>query len=367
MAASADATAVAARELADKITATTGPLENVLATFRNRTSLGALEAEEAFRTVEKELRVKGIRLTGESEATVRITVTLSENPETYLWVAEIQRDAAHDLVMVEQTRELRAPESGPAINLELRQKLLIEQSDPVLDVAFVRGDLLVLDPGRLSLFRNQNGRWALQSSAAIPVTRNLPRDPRGKLRLSEGSVQVHLPGLSCSGSVSPTFSVECEKSDAPWPLEQPAKLEPGKNSFVAANLPPFYTVASSGKETERSWILTGVDGRTVLFDDNLKQVGVISGWGSDIAGTESGCGTGRQIIVSLPDDSMESGSVQGFEIVRTQAIPVTRPVDLPGPVTALWPLASGEGAVAVSRDSRSGRYAAYQLSIACGP
>jgi len=368
VATSADSTAAAARELAEKTLAATGPLENVQLTFRNRTSLTALEAEEAFQVVEKELRSRGMRFAGESETTARITVTLSENPQDYLWIAEIQRDPGRDLVIVTQAKSADAPAARPAAKMDLRLTLTVEQNDPVLDIAYAQDELVVLDPGHLTLFRRQNDRWVPQKSAPIPALRNPPRDPRGRLRLSGETFQAWLPGFSCSGSVSPSLAVECEKKEVPWPLEQgPAQLEPGKNSFVAGNLPAFYSVAAAGDEAGRSWIFTLVDGRTMLVDDALKPAGTIAGWGSDIAGTNSACGTGRQILVSLPGDALEPGSVQAYEVIRRQAVAVTPPVVLPGPVTALWPLTSRGGAMVVSHGIKSGRYEAYELSIVCGP
>ncbi len=367
MAAAADSIASAARELAEKTMATAGPLENVQLVFRNRSLLTALGAEAAFQVVEKELRSRGMRFAGESEATVRITVTLSENPQEYLWIAEIQRGSGRDLVMITQAKPAIGDTAGPVSKMNLQLKFIIEQSDPVLDIAFAHTGLIVLDPGHLSLYRRQSDSWALENSAVIPAVRNLPRDPRGKLRLSGESIQAYLPSMLCSGSVSPTLAVACEKDESTWPLDQgPAKLESGKNSFVVGNLPVFYSVAPAGSEAARAWIFAGVDGRAILYDDNLKPMGAIPGWGSDLAGIDSACGTGRQVLVSLPGDSSESGSVQAFEVIRNQAVAVTSPVSLPGPVTALWPLSSEEGAVVVARDITSGRYATYQLSVACG-
>ena len=365
---SADTTASAARELAEKITAATGPLENVQLSFRNRSSLNALGAEEAFKTVERALRAQGMRFGGESEATVRVTVTLSENPENLLWIAEIQRDSGRDLVMVAQSKPAGAAAAIPSRRMELRMNLIIEQNQPALDVVFEGSDLLVLDPGHLSRYRRQNDRWALQEAVMLPAISNLPRDPRGKLSLSGGILQAWLPGLSCSSLPGPTLALDCTHNEASWPLEMgPAKLEPGKNSFVTGELPSFYSIAAAGSESARSWIFTGVDGRAHLVDENLKPVGTISGWGSDVAGVQSACGSGRQIIATLPGDSSEAAGVQAFEIVRRQAVAVTPAVDLSGPVTALWPLASHEAAIVVSRDIKSGHYVVYQLSVVCGP
>ena len=40
-------------------------------------------------------------------------------------------------------------------------------------------------------------------------------------------------------------------------------------------------------------------------------------------------------------------------------------LEVPGPVTALWP-SSGSAAIAVVRDLETGKYAAYLITLACG-
>ncbi len=365
---SADSIAAAAREIAAKTLAAAGPLENVQLIFRNRSSLAALGAEGMFDVVEMELKSRGMRPAGESNATAKVTITLSENPQNFLWIAEIQRDSGRDIVMVAQPKQLNAPSTGRPPPMVLRSNLIIEQSDPVLDIAYVQNSLLVMDLRRLSLFRRQDGQWALQSAATLPDIQYLPRDPRGRLKVSGDSIQAWLPGMSCSATLGQMLAMPCAKSDAGWPLDRgPARLEAGKNSFVEAGVPPFYTVAAAEDEGNRLWIFTGVDGRATLYDDTLEPLGTVPGWGSDIAGIKSSCGTGIQIVATLPGDPSGDAGIQAFEVIRRQAVAVTEPEELPGPVTALWTMGTPDRAVAVARNSRTGRYAAYELSITCGP
>ena len=46
-------------------------------------------------------------------------------------------------------------------------------------------------------------------------------------------------------------------------------------------------------------------------------------------------------------------------------VPLSAPVDFPGPVTALWS-AGGATALAVVRDLETGRYSAFLLTVVCG-
>ncbi len=365
--ASADGAADAARELADKIATILGPLENVEITFRNLTSLGALGAAGRWQSLEKEFRSRGMRFAGESEGTARITVTLSENPQDYLWIAEIQRDQARDLVIVAQARLPDAPPADAVLQTIVQARMMIEQIDPILDVTVLDGNLLVLSPRRLSLYRKENGHWILQTSAAVPNLHPQPRDVRGRLRVSGDGVQVYLPGMLCVGSVKPALSLECTQGQVPWPLETgPESYDPGRNFFLREDIPPFYSVSGTKDEGEQLWIFSGVDGRTRLYDGSMKSAGTINGWGSETAGMDTGCGSKSQILALLPADPAAFGSVQAFEVIRRQPVAVSPPMELPGPVTALWPISAEDGAVAVVRDIKTGRYAAYQLSITCG-
>ncbi len=365
--ASADSVAGAARELADRITAIVGPLENIEITFRNLTSLGAREAAERWQSVEKEFRSRGMRFARESEGSAKITLTLSENPRNYLWTAEIQRDQARDLVFVTQVRPPGAQPADALLQTNIQARLMIEQIDPILDVAFFDGNLLALSPSRLSLYSKENGHWVLQTSAAVPNLPAQPRDARGRLRVSGDGVQAYLPGMLCVGSLKPALSLECTQGQAPWPLETgPESYDSERNFFLREDVPPFYSVSGIKDEGGQLWIFSAVDGRTRLYDGSMKLAGTINGWGSETAGVDTGCGSRRQILALLPADPAARGSVQAFEVVRRQPVAVSPPAELPGPVTSLWPISAEDGAVAVVRDIKTGRYAAYQLSITCG-
>ena len=100
------------------------------------------------------------------------------------------------------------------------------------------------------------------------------------------------------------------------------------------SLPPFYSAAL----VDGAWV---TDAR--------------GPWG-DVAGIEAPCG---QVLAENGD------SVQAFELAGREPAAAGAPVDFSGTVTALWP--AGAAAVSVvARDSRTGRYAAYTLAVACG-
>lgn len=356
----------AARKLADKAVAVLGPLEHIEFAFRNLASLDMEQAAEAGKTVENELRSRGFQLAGESEATAKVRVTLSENLQNYIWVAEMSRGQVHEQAMVVQIRPQKAGAAAEPLRLAIQAKLIFEQEDPMLDLAFLDEDLIVLDTRHLSLYRKRNDRWELERAAAIAHTYPWPRDARGRLSVADASVSARLPGLSCNGTVKPKLVLKCAGDESPWPLESgPARFESTKNFFIRDGLPPFFSAAATGEGNGASWIFSGSDGRTRLYDKALQPVGTIAGWGSDIAAVNGRCGVGNQILVSLPVDPSGRGMVQAFEISRRQPIAVATPAEFPGPIAALWPVSRGDAAFAVVRDIMTGRYAAYYLSINC--
>jgi hypothetical protein len=362
----ADTFPEAARVLAEKVTAAIAPLSQFELSFRNLSSLDPEQAAEAWKMVQDEFRSRGISLAPAPDAPAKVRITLSENPQDYIWVAEIVRSDAREQLMVVQTRPAEVEAPGTTPRMAIRAELVFEAEDPILDLAFQDAGLLVLGPRHLSLCHRLNDRWNPAQAAAVPDSRPLPRDIRGRLTVQGTSIHAYLPGLACSGTASPDFTLECMQSDTPWPLESgPAKFESSRNYFVQVDRPPFFSSAAVRENGGPLWIFAGTDGRVRLYDRALQPAGTIPGWGSDMAGVDSGCGARRQVFVALPRDPSERGAVQAFEIVRRQAVAVTAPVEFPGPITALWPLSSGDSAVAVTRDVRTGRYAAYHLSIAC--
>jgi len=145
-----------AHELAGKIATRVDSSAAILLTVRNMSSLGADEAAEAHRALRAELRREGLRLVSSSRAGLaesggrargkrrepdRVLVTLSENSQGYLWVAEIVRateqNAAPDVTMVEAARSREAQPAPSPVSLVIRKVLVWEQDEPILDAAAI--------------------------------------------------------------------------------------------------------------------------------------------------------------------------------------------------------------------------------------
>ena len=153
-----------------------------------------------------------------------------------------------------------------------------------------------------------------------------------------------------------------------------AQFAPARNFFdgriVSPNgsqksLPAFFSAAQVETHGDKMWAFAGTDTRTHLYNATLENAGGWTGWGSDIAGIESECGERSQVLVTASGDGAATDSIAAYEIVGGSPQPVGEAVSFPGPVTALWPATERGVAFAVSRDLKSGRYAAFRLAITC--
>jgi hypothetical protein len=339
----------AARELARKIAAGTGR-QDVGLTVRNSSSLSEVEAARVSGLIETEL---GIRAPRPGIERVTVSVTLSENVQSYLWVALVQQD----VIMLSVPR----PSQPAAVSarVTIQKRLLWEQEKPILDAAMSESLLIVLDPTSVSFYRERQ----LTQSLPVQSARPMPRDPRGRLIVDGDSFRAFLPGVICSGSIRPAPAMTCVESTGPWPLDggSGAELAAGRNYFTEPRLPAFLSTATvTGKR-----LVAGVDGRTRVYDGTLREVGQVSGWGSDIAAVEGGCGNDRQVLASRPGETSEPDAIQIYDVAGRGGVAVSEPATFPGPVVALWPSGRTGEAVAIARNVETGRYAAYGLAITC--
>ena len=360
----ADDLAGAARELARKTSAwSRGP---VTATYRNLSSLPDAQLTVARQEFER-------AIAGPPEgAPVEAKITLSENVSQFLLVEEARRGDENQVWIAGWPRAERPAASGNAVTLEKR--LVWEQDEPILDLAFAAEGMLVLTPTQLVWRRAQGSPQALSLESKIRV-----RDPRGRLRLMGDRVQAFLPGVVCNGLVQTALAVECHASDEPWVLESGsraillANFAANRNYFdgrvvmqngLRRSVARFFSAAAFEETGGLSWLVTLVDGKTQILDASFDPAGEIAGWGSDIAGLGASCNGGSPILATRPGDADEPDAVQAFTIVNRTAVPVAPPVPFPGPVTALWSSSSGS-VLAVSRDPATSRYAAYVLTMVC--
>jgi hypothetical protein len=375
----------AARELARKTVALAGKGETLLVIWRNVSSLGPAEWNQARAAFEAALKESGGRLSdaaGTPPAPFEARLTLSENRTQYLLVEELRKGDDRQVWIASWKRTGPLSLTAPAITLE--KNLVWEQDEPMLDVAFPAGAMLVLSPSRLTLYTRQAAQWTAKHSVPLAPARPWPRDLRGRLRLNSATVQAYLPGMLCGGTVDaaldPGLSLTCRPSEEAWVLESGSRalllgaFAPARNYFDGRvtsqsgqrkTIAPFYSAAAVEEQGRTLWLLAMVDGRTQMFDATLDPLGALSAaWGSDLAGAGARCGGGSQVLATRPGDGTVLDAVQAFAIVDRAPAALTAPAEFPGPVVALWS-SGGAAAMAIVRNLATGKYESYTLTISC--
>lgn len=361
----------AARELARKTSAwSRGP---VAAVYRNLSSL----PDSEITTVRREFEAA---LAGSAEAATgaEVRITLSENASEFLLVEEIRKGDEAQVWMASWKRSQRTLASVSGITLD--KKLVWEQDEPILDVAFAGDRMLVLAPSQITVHNGRAERAVLKWGPFAPG-RPWPRDLRGRLRVNGDRVQAFLPWLVCNGSATPALVLQCAPSEAPWVLESGdhaillANFAADRNYFdgrvVAQNgssrsVAPFYSAVAVDEPGGTTWLLALVDGRAELFDAAWVPVATLASWGSDLVGISAQCAAASLVLATRPGDANEPDALQAFSIVNRAAAPVSSPLTFSGPVTALWP-SGATAAVAVARDLATGKYGAYVVTVVCSP
>jgi len=367
-----------ARDLAEKIIAHAQSRSSVSLTVKNISSLPPSRVTEVQHALESELHRRGVSLVEAERAMEQVRVTLSENTSGYLWVAEVGHDDSWVVVMV------RVPALAPAERasaaLALRRTPLWSQPEPMLDVASTAdGGLLVLGRDSVSLYRVRDRKWQLAGSAPLTHQRPWPRDLRGRLVIeADGSLRAYLPGVQCTGTIQPQLNLSCQGSDDPWPLspEVNAFFSSRRDFFTGAvklargsqagDLGPFYSAAMFSQGERGFWIVAFNDGSAKLINAQGQVVTAFNGWGSDLAGIASDCGSGWQVLATRATDSTLPETLTAYEIAGRDAVEAAPALEFAGPITALWSAPDGRNVTPISHNLRTGDYEAFSVSAICG-
>ena len=368
----ADDLSGAVRELARKTVAYAGRGEPVSLSWRDLSSLGSAGFNQARTAFEAALREAGGRAS-EIAPVVEGRFTVSENQSQILIVEEVRKGDERQVWIASWKRIAAVPPTAAGMSLE--KKLVWEQDEQILDVALPAGGILVLSPSGITL-----RAAGVTQSLPIPAAHPWPRDLRGHLRTSGGGFKAWLPGLVCSGSTEPTLTGECHPSDEPWTLDAGtmgvmlANFTPNRNHFdgrivlpngVPKTMAAFFAAAPVEENGTLYWTVALTGGRTQILNSAFEPVGSVASWGSDLAATGAHCGGGSQVLATKAGDASAPDTIRAFAMVNRTPRVLTPPLDLPGPVTALWS-SGGNGAIAVVRDLATGRFAAYGITVTCG-
>jgi hypothetical protein len=370
-------------QLAEKIASVTGP--GVIALqVNNGSSIPPAEVEAIRHGLSDDLANSGIRVWEPDQAAAVVKVTLSENLQSYIWIAEIQQGTSEPSILIISLPRPDLPSNLQAsMPVTLHAATLVSAPEPILDAAILEGSprrILALGAAAVTIYDFKDGRWVETQALPIDHAHPSPRDLRGRIVLrSDHLFDAYLPGLVCRSTNASPLAMTCSHNDDPWSLQTQELgvsgfFSPTRNFFTGAlapgvgkqkTAPQFYAAAAIPREKYMLWIFAGVDGQLHLLDGINQQIAANIHWGSDIAGVHAQCRPGAQVIATSSTND-DTDWVQAFEFADREPVAASQRLNVNGRIGALWTANDGNSAIAVYRDLDSGNYEAVQLTLTCG-
>jgi len=362
-----------ARELAERISALPKVTDSIRLTTRENGTVPAAELQELRRLVIQELRKRRVKLSQEPTAPA-VTMSFSEGVKGRLLIAEIQAGEAPDAIILPVPGGSSA--IAPVRHVSLQKSLVWRQDQPILDFVLLPNKIVILSPEKISLIQNEEHGWKEQYSWDLSAVEHLPRDPRGRLLVTGSEFRAYLPQHECHAPVEPGSRMECEPSDRGWPVipADPAdahlRLAPGRNYFVqlrtskgsTAEFPPFYGAASLPGTKGPIWAVSTLQGDTRVYDSRSAEIARAKGWGPNLASADvPECGSW---ILAITESEGGKEALQAFQWATDRPLAGSERLELEGVSTALW-ADEGSRVRLVTRDLRSGRYAAWSVALVC--
>ncbi len=343
----------ALKALLAKVARSVEPGPGVRVSAKNGSSLSNADLLKVQRAFERALQRRPARGALAPVSLTEVKLTLAEDVREFVLIAEIVQDAQRRVELVRFQPQSSERKSLPA----LERRLLWEQPEQMLDALPVDNRLLILEPRRLTVYERRDGQWTRADSASIdapPV-----RDPRGRVTLDDGALAVWLPGTTCHGQFAPALALDCTNQTEDWPLAtEPVHFMAGRNTLESGLWSGFYALARLEVGNRAQWLLAVGDGRTRLYDSNRQPIGWVEGLNGDWVGV-----CGDKVLVARPTEKGAAVSLAAYAIVERKATPATEALELPEPVTALWPAPGG--AIAIARNAATENYAAYSIHLDC--
>jgi hypothetical protein len=350
----------------------------------NRSALTQKDHDEISRSLRAQLESLGVKVANPEQAAASVEISLSQNLESYVWVAEVRQNASDSTVVMVSAPRTDSPNfAREAAPLMIRKVPLWSQALRILDVAVLEqgaslSHIAVLDPEKIAIYRLADGRWHQEQALAVTHDHPWPRDLRGRLVVqSDHLLDAYLPGVFCQSSGTAPLSLSCHGSDDPWPLSGQFALggffTANRNFFTGVLSPgigkqtstaKFYSAAPIPRRNYTLWLFVSIDGLVHMLD-GLTDLPVRLAWGTDLASVKSACASGWQLLATGGGDN-STDSVQAYEFPDRDPVPVSPAVDFPGGITALWTESAGTTALAVAHNTETGNYEAYRLAVVCG-
>ncbi len=366
----------------ERILSQSGPAETFSLEVHNLSTLPR-SASDLRGDFEAAFQRFGRRLTPTNEAAVRITITVSENQNDYVWIAEVLKGADRVLVLGATPRDVADALQNVAPSYVIRKHLLYASAEQILDVDEPTSDptahvALVLTPESVIQYSQRaDGNW--QEEKRVEVRRSPVRDLRGRI-VSLNDVQrfeIYMPGTKCTGSVIPNLIATCQQSDDPWPVtavaDGPRAFFSGTRNFfmglLAAghsnySLNPFFSAALLQADNSPRMVVTATDGMARYFEGSDQPHATYTARGDDVAAISADCGGPAMLLGTGAGDWNKPDSLQLFRPQNERLAAVSAATEMTGPVVALWP-ASASQVHAIVRNLQTGNYEVYTIIAAC--
>jgi hypothetical protein len=312
------------KALAEKIVTAVKPSRAISLEIKNISSLGAADVEAIRKALETELQTDGLRIVpGE----VDVEVTLSENSDGYIWVAETRRDSkqknSSKVAIISVSRRAVILAGVNTESLALSKRLVWQQSTEFLDfliaerpTTVMSSSLIILEPDRLVYYRSTTPQWQLQQAIPFPHAGYGNRDFQG--RISTSFQKVWGPGGECSGDLGDPTTVKCSP-----------KITILAGVRVGVKIP--------GYEAYQSELLS------------------------------ERCGDKSVALVSGNGDWTQPDSLQGYlfsDVVNPNAIASDGPIEFDGPIMSME-ADDRETVRVIVRNLKTGNYEGYIVTATC--
>ena len=379
----------AARELARRLSAELSPKQSLHLEFRDLSDTPAADLSEARRAFEDELTSRGFRLLADVTPNDSVRVSLSQDSQERLWVAEFARDGKAAVAIVDFA--FASPGSVPRpAPISIQRQFVFDQLEPVFDFALAgppadaSSPLLVLGPAGVVLFRYNKNQWQMQTSVSLSQEKPLPRDAQGQLTLTSEGFDAHVADIYCTGNAANMAAMQCgANAQSVWRITGPnnsavtALPASGKNWFDWGALadapageskrPAFFSLAALSSNGKTLWVAAGLDGTTRVYAGaSAEPLTSFSGWGSTLAGIRSNCGNGWQILATRAADYTAPDAVQAYQWTGNEFRPAGAAIEFDGPIVALRASMDLSVSRAVVHNLQTGFYEGYTLTLSCG-
>jgi hypothetical protein len=354
-------------DLAGRIAAALAGIDGVRLVIVDEAAPQLSNGPRLERDLAEQLAARGVRVVDNASGSAVVRVACSANLRERVCAAEIKtRDSSQTLIASSPLDRSSDAHDAESLTLDLHH--VFGQREPILDIAAVGDRLIVLDSTSLSLYQRAGTTWERRRSQPIVTSRVWPRDLRGRLRVSGGSVDAFLPAVVCRAALD-SFTMSCVDERQPWPLPiENAGIAGGRNYFTTPEGVAFYGFAALDGDAGARWLLAADRSRLLLADEARRPIEPAIGAADDVAGV-AGCLPGALVLAASRGSAAEGGDIVGLFRVRDRhLVPVASPLLLPGSLTALWAAAGSSSATAVvRRTTQNGkeRYDAFQVDVVC--